>query len=466
VERCRALADAHPYMTARSRLVAAINKELGDRQLVWFGTRGDDVESAGEIEQLTCAFSLINTYSRRSTVAGLSLEDLSGERVDLDVFDLDDHPRDAPVGELRQALLRALARPSAVFTYRPSAFLSAVTFARRDYTSYLGLFSGQQQAFEHKPWVETAVAELGLPQIPWRYVADSDRGDVLRQLRDGPVVLRRSRTTGGVGLTRLDDEQHLESLWPDEDEAFVSVAPFLADTIPLNVSGVVWRDGGVTVHPVSVQLIGIESLTKRNFGYCGNDFAAVTALGEKLVEEIERSVILIGEWLGRQSYLGAFGVDFLVSDGVALFTEVNPRFQGSTHLSTEISVELGLGCLLLEHIAAFLGIDRRQTPSLWDIARSAPPRAHLVLHSNAGAPRSLDPGAFVDAFADTGSLVRADVLTRPDLRTDPAATVARFTVDRQVTECGFDLASDISAAIDSAMRCVELPAAPGSTGYL
>jgi hypothetical protein len=258
----------------------------------------------------------------------------------------------------------------------------------------------------------------------------------------------------------------LESLWPDEDEAFVSVAPFLADTIPLNVSGVVWRDGGVTVHPVSVQLIGIESLTKRNFGYCGNDFAAVTALGEKLVEEIERSVILIGEWLGRQSYLGAFGVDFLVSDGVALFTEVNPRFQGSTHLSTEISVELGLGCLLLEHIAAFLGIDRRQTPSLWDIARSAPPRAHLVLHSNAGAPRSLDPGAFVDAFADTGSLVRADVLTRPDLRTDPAATVARFTVDRQVTECGFDLASDISAAIDSAMRCVELPAAPGSTGYL
>jgi hypothetical protein len=450
-------------MTARSDLVAAITKELGSRQLVWFGTRGDDVESAGEIEQLTSAFSLINTYSRRSTVTGMSLEDLSGDRVDLDVFDLDDHPREAAVGEFRQALLRALARPSAVFTYRPTAFLSAVAFARREYATYLGLFAGQQQAFEHKPWVETAVADLEIPQIPWRYVADSDRGDVRRQLRDGPVVLRRSRTTGGVGLTRLDDEQHLESLWPDEDEAFVSVAPFLADTVPLNVSGVVWRDGKVTVHPASVQLIGVESLTKRNFGYCGNDFAAVPALGEELIDEVERCLIVVGEWLGRQGYLGVFGVDFLVSEGVALFTEVNPRFQGSTHLSTEISVALDLGCLLLEHIAAFLGIERPQTPSLWEIARSAPSRAHFVLHSLADMPCCLDPGGFVDAVAETGHLVRADVLTRPDLRTAPGATVARFTVDRQVTQCGFDLARDFSAAIDNAMEGDTVPAASGRT---
>ena len=110
------------------------------------------------------------------------------------------------------------------------------------------MFAGQQQAFEHKPWVETAVAHLGLPRIPWRYVADSDRVDVLSQLRDGPLVLRRSRTTGGVGLTRLDHADQLESLWPDEDEAFVSVAPFLSDTIPVNVSGVVWRDGITVRH--------------------------------------------------------------------------------------------------------------------------------------------------------------------------------------------------------------------------
>lgn len=450
-------------MSTRARLVSAITEKLGKRQLVWFGTRGDDVESAGELPQLTSAFSLIDRYSRRTTVTGLSLEDLSGTRVDLDVFDLDDHPRDVAVGEFRQALLRALSRPSAVFTYRPTSFLSAVTFARREYVDYLGLFAGQQQAFEHKPWVETAVAELGLPQIPWRYVADSDRHEVLRQLRDGPVVLRRSRTTGGVGLTRLDDEEHLDELWPDEDEAFVSVAPFLEDTIPVNVSGVVWRDSEVTVHPASVQLIGIEGLTNRRFGYCGNDFAAVPALGRRLIGDIERSVRLIGNWLGTQGYLGAFGVDFLVSEGVALFTEVNPRFQGSTHLSTELSVELGLGCLLLEHIAAFLGIDRPSAPSLWELAQAAPPRAHLVVHSESASSQRLDPGAYVDALSDTGGLVRATVLTRPDIRTDPSATVGRFTMSHQVTTTGFDLVGGVATALRAASDRDSLPTAAERT---
>src|SRR4051794_29062213 len=112
---------AHPraHMSARTRLLAQIERVLGDRQLVWFGTRGDDVESAAELEQLTCAFSIINTYSRRSTVTSMSLEDLSGRRVDLDTFDIDDDPRDAAVTELRHALLRAVARPTAVFAYRP-----------------------------------------------------------------------------------------------------------------------------------------------------------------------------------------------------------------------------------------------------------------------------------------------------------------------------------------------------------
>jgi hypothetical protein len=436
-------------MTPRSRLVKAIIDRLGKRQLVWFGTRGDDVESAAEIEQLRWAFSLINAYHRRSTIASHSLEELSGVRVDLDVFDLDEHVRDEAVREFRQSLLRALSRPSAVFTYRPSAFLSAVTFARAERTTYLGMFAGQQQAFEHKPWVETAVAQLGIPQIPWSYVADSDRLDVLRLLREGPVVLRRSRTTGGVGLIRLDHEDQLESLWPDENEAFVSVAPYLIDTIPVNVSGVVWRDG-ITVHPASVQLIGVESCTTRPFGYCGNDFAAAVELGKEVIDNVERSVATVGNWLRQQGYLGAFGMDFLVNDGIPLFTEVNPRFQGSTHLSTEISVELGLGCLLLEHIAAFLGIDRPATPSLWELATSAPQRAHIVVHSTFASERSIDPTNLVHAMGSTGNLIRADVLTHPHLRTEPCATVARLTLDRQVTQYGFQLLPDIARALVAA----------------
>ena len=119
----------------------------------------------------------------------------------------------------------------------------------------------------------------------------------------------------------------LESLWPDEDEAFVSVAPFLTDAVPVNVYGVVWRDG-ITVHPAWVELIGINSCTTRELGYCGNDFVAAAALGKGTIHEVERSVVSVGERLRGQGYVGAFGMDFLVAEGVPLFTEVNPRFQG------------------------------------------------------------------------------------------------------------------------------------------
>jgi ATP-grasp domain len=422
----------------RSELLRGLERCLADRQLVWFGTRGDDVESAAELRALSASFSLISAYTRRTAVKGMSLEDLTGIRIDLDTFDLDMHPRDDAIVVLRQALLRTLAKPSAIFAYRPSAFLSAVCFARKDRCQYLGLFGGHQSAFEHKPWVESAVAALGVPHVPWTYIADDDRIEATRFLRDGPIILRRSRTNGGVGLAKLDDQSRLEELWPDEDEAFVSVAPFIDNAVPVNVGGVAWRDG-ITVHPASVQLIGVPGCTQRRFGYCGNDFGAVQDLGRATVEAVEQGVVKIGEWLCSSGYLGAFGVDFLVKDGVPLFTEVNPRFQGSTHLSCQISVSLDESCLVTEHLGAFFGLPAPPRRSLWDFALSAQPTAHVVVHSTASTPAKVDPTDLVEAALNTGRLSRADVLTRPELLTEPGGTVARLTVHDRLTVTGFDI---------------------------
>lgn len=46
-----------------------------------------------------------------------------------------------------------------------------------------------------------------------------------------------------------------------------------------------------------------------------------------------------------------------MKDGRIYFTEVNPRFQGSSALSAEIAGELGVPDLLLEHLAASLGLE-------------------------------------------------------------------------------------------------------------
>ena len=115
-------------------------------------------------------------------------------------------------------------------------------------------------------------------------------------------------------------------------------------------------------------------------------------------------------------------------------------------------MELGLGCLLIEHLAAHLGLDRPSTPPLWEITTSAPKRAHIVVHSTCDVDQSIDPGSLVDAVSVAGNLIRADVLTNPDLRTSPGSTVARLTLDRQVTERGFDLAVELAEAIDVAQQ--------------
>lgn len=430
----------------RQTIIDEIDRRLGRRRLVWMGTRGDDVEAATQIPQLEAALSFISPYRGRSSVESVALEDISGVRVDLDTWDVDDHLRAEAVVQLRDVLLRQLSRPSAIFGYRPTTFLSAAAFSRHEQCLHLGMFRGQQSAFEHKPWVETSVAALGIPRIDWRYIPDDEQLELVGLLADGPVMLRQSRTTGGVGMAKVVSVDELGELWPSEDEGYVSVAPFHPDGIPVNVGAVVWRDG-VTLHPASVQLIGIPGATSRPFGFCGNDFGAVAALGGEVLDAVERSALAVADWMRRLGYLGAFGVDFLVVNGEPLFTEVNPRFQGSTHLSCRLSVERDESCLLTEHLAAFLGVPCPPARRLRDYCDGSRPLAHLVVHNLAGdAP--IDPAPLLDAAHAFEGLVDTDVTTRPELLTSEGATVARLTVNAPITVDGFSLAPQLQALVD------------------
>lgn len=422
----------------RASLRGAVVDAIGDRQLVWFGTRGDDVESVADIPQLDASISLISAYRRRPLTTTSSLEDLTGVRVDLDSFDVDDHPRAPAVRALRDDLHRVLSRPSVAFTYRPTMLMEGVALSRAPRTRLVGLPVGHRASFDFKPWVESRIYELGVPSVPWRHVADLDQLDVLPLLARGPVVLRRSRTTGGVGIVRVDAKDSLEAAWPEQDEAFVSVAPFL-DGLPVNVGAVVWSDG-VSIHPASVQLIGIPSLTNRGFGYAGNDFGAARDLGDDVLGSIDASVTVIGHWLRTVGYLGAFGVDFLLTDQGPLFMEVNPRFQGSTHASCQLSVEANWPCLLLEHLAATFGLEvPRPVRSLPSVMADVDAFAHLVVHNTSSLPLHIDPTDLVRRFEALDGHVRSDVLTNPDLITMPEATVGRFTVRAPLTQSGFDL---------------------------
>lgn len=432
----------------RDQLRAAVSERLGHRRLVFSGLRGEDIEPLADLPQLHSSFSIIARYQRRDTIESLAHEDLTGVRADLETYDIDDHLAEDEAAAFRRAHLRSLTEDSALLPYRSSQFLSSIWFARRERCLHLGLFGGHESAFEHKPWVEWSLQEIGIPTVPWTYVADEDRVHASRLLADGPVVLRRSRTSGGEGFTIVNDPADLDNAWPDVPEAFVSVAPYLSETLPINVGATVWRDG-VTVHRPSVQLVGIPSCVTRPFGYCGNDFALASEFDDTMIDRIEATTVAIGRWMRDKGYLGTFGVDFLLHQGNLLFTEINPRFQGSTQASCRLSIEADEGCLMLEHLAAFLGVEIPRLRPLRERVRDNARLAQFVVHSTAATARSFDPSRLALGLAGESDGVATELRTRPELVTEPGAVVARLVTRSTITTTGYDLAAPWRGLVDS-----------------
>lgn len=414
---------------------------------MWAGLRGEDVEPLVDLPHLAESFSIIAPYTRRTSVTALAYEQLSGRREDLETWDIDDHLDQPASIEFRRALLSALRKPSALLPYRPSSFLSAVHFARRDRCLNLGLFGAHQAAFEHKPWVESALRDIGVATIPWTYVADEDQYATLKSLQTGPVVLRRSRSSGGSGFVVIDDGDQLRREWPANSEGFVGVAPYIADALPVNVGATVWHDGVTVQHP-SVQLIGVPACVDRRFGYCGNDYGAVRALPTDTLRAIEDSTRRIGVWMGRHGYRGTFGVDFLVTDGQALFTEINPRFQGSSASSARLSVEQGRPCLFVEHIAAMLGLDAPSSPSLVELVAGTRALSNVVVHLLAPAREDVRISELQTRLRQVCPTARFDVLPPTGVTVEPGAVVLRYVASESVTTTGFDLSDQHSAAIE------------------
>ena len=177
-------------LTDRRRILAFISNKLGCRDLIWAGLRTDDIEAISDLKQVAASFSIVGGNNRGVSVPSLEFEDLVGVRVDLDSRDIEDHLDTPQAHEFREAILARLRRPTALLPYRPSRFLSSILLARRDQCINLGLFFAHQALFEHKPWVETEVTFLGLPHVPWVYVADEEQSKVLRMLTKGPIMLR------------------------------------------------------------------------------------------------------------------------------------------------------------------------------------------------------------------------------------------------------------------------------------
>jgi hypothetical protein len=418
------------------RAIAAIRVALDGRRLVWFGIRGEDGEALLQIPELAASYGIIAPLrtGRLPGHANISLEALRGSRPDLDRYDFDFDPHPA-AAEFKHRLLREVSGRCVLMPYRASAVASALAFSMSDTMAVAGMFKDRQAAFEHKPWVEQELASRGVLGLDWRYVADEHRDRAKRMALEGPHILRANRTSGGVGIALVRAPDEVEAAWPSGPDGFVGIAQYLDPNVPMNFSGVVFHDGSVRLHPASVQLIGIGSCTDRPFGYCGNDFGAVSALGDDVLEQLDVMGRIVGAWLHEERYRGVFGIDALIFEDRVRFIEINARFQGSSALSAEIAGDLAIPDLFLDHLAAGLGLPPSgHGLSILEWARHQPTRSQIVVHNTTRS--DLIARSLSNEFR-RGEQVRLAQLPAHDMRVEPGASLGRLALERSVTSNGF-----------------------------
>ena len=423
-----------------------IRSEVGSKQLCWFGVRGIDAPPLAGYGELSHIYSQTAPIYSSLEVYEKSLETILLHRVDLNTYDVD-FDQEHYTREFKRTVLFGIKKKTILVPYRPQEFLSAIYFTHSDIVSYFGLFHKFQRTFEHKPWVEKSLKEAGINVVPWEYVRNIERDMVKEKIAAGQTILiRPPYSSGGAGYAFI---RKIEDIYTNpvsaSDDGFFSISPFFEDSIPININACIYRDGSVRAFLPSYQLIGVKELTTRQLGYCGNDFGAVKQLGEDIVNRIEEAVLQVGRWLAKKEYLGIFGADLLVVNNRIYLVEINPRFQGSTQLSSALAGQVDDGDPYGEHLAAFMGLEAPELPRLWERTKNLENAAQLIAYNRLPKDISLDIHAVEQLPGDYKGIPRQHVTIAPE------GMIFKKIYNQSVTEDGYNLFPEVAGELSQVL---------------
>ena len=429
--------------TGRRQRLGEISDRIGQRKLVFFGTRGTDARPLLELEQFRHCVSLVAPLCAVSMPDECCLETLTGLRVDLDTYHTDgDYSEEARL--LHRSLLRACDEPSILVTYRPAEFVTSVYFPRTGTTQYLGVFDGLAAMLEHKPLVETSLRDAGVTVLGWRYFADEDMRRLAEAIARKPHVLRVNRSSGGKGLVLARSAEELQAILPSHTDRFIGAAPFLYPNTPVNIGACVFRDRSVTLHTPSLQLIGLDCCTDRPFGYCGNDWGRIGDLEPQVLDGLEEMTLMSGHWLHRMGYLGAFGVDAVVHEGRVFLSEINVRFQGSSAVSAELDSQMDLPDIYCDHIAAFLDLPAPPPMRVRELVREQASASQIICYNRHDHELTLSHNHLRPSTA-----FQLELLPAPGVGLREHAILFKAIVNGTVTGDGLSLSQELCDELEA-----------------
>ncbi|MDO8516983.1 MAG: ATP-grasp domain-containing protein [Nanoarchaeota archaeon] len=207
---------------------------------------------------------------------------------------------------------------------------------------------------DQKTIVRKELIKRGINCIPGleTIVKDKYQFDEIAKKYDTPFIAQFDESASGSGVHLIENHSDFSELILKNSGKPVNFLKYIHGE-SMNINAVRTRNFVVLSEP-SFQIIGQPSCTKRKFGYCGNDFNIGGKISEEHIKEIFNMSKKIGEWLGSLEYYGVFGIDFITDKKNVYFTEINPRFQGSTSLLTDRQIEMGKIPLSFFHLVPYL----------------------------------------------------------------------------------------------------------------
>lgn len=322
---------------------------------------------------------------------------------------------DSSMDELEPFLEESIRRlhenfpESYVLCYQSSR---AVERLARDYPSIriMNPAAAMTEMLNRKSWVRRQLKRLGVPVIPGSEIRLAPGQYPILAKRHGlPLVVSLDHSAAGCGVHLVHDEADFRALAEAHRGAAASVMQFI-DGRSLSMAAVRTPEA-VLLGEASLQVIGQPGLTNLSFGWCGNDFSG-THLQEREVEQMRAIQSRVGDWLGdlrvgdERGFRGIFGIDFISDGRNVYFTEINPRFLGTTALMADRQQELGRIPVSFLHMVPFLPEMTVDEEFVAEYNGSAEPLdvAQLCLHNVAGedmvVKAALEPGRY--RFDDAG----------------------------------------------------------------
>ena len=361
------------------------HRRFKENLVIWMGLRASDYRLIDFLRPDVIASTRYgrDTIPLESKLSVVSTEKVTKIRSDSSMSELN---------PLLPALLRELARhPSDVYivSYHSTPMLESIV-RRFPNLHLMNPPSYLRQYLDQKTVVTQQLGMLGIRTIPGTEGAIRP-GEFDRHARQYglPLVVRFDRSAAGYGVHLVNEPEEFDELADTHRNMPASVMKYI-DGKSMSISAVRTRDCTI-LSDISMQIIGQPECTPHKFGWCGNDFNIAQTISDEETAQIRHMALQVGSWIHRLGYRGIYGIDFMSDGNTVYFTEINPRFLGTSALMVDRQEEIGKLPISFFHIIPYLpniyldqdGVDQY---NLWQKPLNV---SQILLHNVGGRPLTL-----------------------------------------------------------------------------